>query len=146
MCWYDTLQKPPYLSCSGHTTQKIYIDAVGGLDKYYKRSPDLLNEDEVPRFFQHLINECKSAKSTVTIYLCSIKFFYETKLLNRYKGLTESQQPFRNGSSYMAVMSNLTDSSTDFFFVKSLFQILVLIIGKLCSRHPYDSSGTLVAF
>jgi hypothetical protein len=56
-------------------TQKSYVDAVQRLARYYKRSPDLLAEDEVRRFFLYLINERKSARSTVTIYLCGIKFF-----------------------------------------------------------------------
>ena len=61
-------------------TQKSYIDAVQRLARYYNRSPDQLAEEEVRRFFLHLINERKSARSTVTIYLCGIKFFYETTL------------------------------------------------------------------
>ena len=61
-------------------TQKSYVDAVLRLSRYYDKSPDLLSEEEVRRFFLHLINECCSAGSTVTIYLCGIKFFYETTL------------------------------------------------------------------
>ena len=61
-------------------TQKSYIDSVQRLARYYNRSPDQLAEEEVRRFFLHLINERKSARSTVTIYLCGIKFFYETTL------------------------------------------------------------------
>lgn len=61
-------------------TQKSYIDAVRRLARHYKRSPDLLTEEEVRRFFLYLINDRKSARSTVTIYLCGIKFFYETTL------------------------------------------------------------------
>jgi site-specific recombinase XerD len=66
-------------------TQKSYIDAVRGLAKHYKRSPDLLSEEEVRRFFLHLINERKAARSTVTIYLCGIKFFYETTLKRTWR-------------------------------------------------------------
>jgi integrase/recombinase XerD len=61
-------------------TQKSYLDAVRGLAKYYMRSPDQLTEEEVRGFFLHLINERKAAKSTVTVYLSGIKFFYETTL------------------------------------------------------------------
>jgi hypothetical protein len=59
-------------------TQKSYVGAVSGLAKYHNCSPDLLAEEDVRRFFLYLINERKSARSTVTIYLCGIKFFYET--------------------------------------------------------------------
>jgi len=70
------------LQLAGYTpkTQKSYIDAVRGLAKHYKRSPDQLSEEEVRRFFLHLVNVRKSARSTITIYLCGIKFFYETTL------------------------------------------------------------------
>ena len=61
-------------------TQKSYVDAVQRLARHYNRSPALLAEEEVRRFFLYLINERKFAKSTVTIYLCAIKFFYETTL------------------------------------------------------------------
>ena len=47
-------------------TQKSYIDAVQRLARYYNRSPDQLAEEEVRRFFLHLINERKSGRSTVT--------------------------------------------------------------------------------
>ena len=74
------------LQLAGFTerTQKSYVDAVRGLAKYYRRSPDLLTEEEVRQFFLHLINERKSAKSTVTIYLSGIKFFYETTLKQKW--------------------------------------------------------------
>jgi integrase/recombinase XerD len=61
-------------------TQSSYIDAVKGLARFYHRSPDQLSEDEIRDFFLHLINERKAARSTVTIYLCGIKFFYEKTL------------------------------------------------------------------
>lgn len=61
-------------------TRKSYVDAVQRLARHYNRSPALLTEEEVRHFFLYLINDRKSAKSTVTIYLCGIKFFYETTL------------------------------------------------------------------
>jgi integrase/recombinase XerD len=61
-------------------TQESYVDAVRGLAKFHRRSPDRLTDEEIREFFLHLINKKKSAFSTVTIYLCGIKFFYETTL------------------------------------------------------------------
>ena len=61
-------------------TQTSYIDAVKGLAKFYHKSPDQLSEEQIRDFFLHLINERKAARSTVTIYLCGIKFFYEKTL------------------------------------------------------------------
>ncbi len=62
------------------STRESYLDAVRGLAKYYMKSPDLLTEDEVRRFFLHLRNERKVARSTFTIYLSAIKFFFEQTL------------------------------------------------------------------
>jgi len=63
-------------------TQKGYLDAVRNLAKYYMRSPDVLSEEDIRRFFLHLINVRKAARSTVTIHLAGIKFFY-VKTLGR---------------------------------------------------------------
>lgn len=63
-----------------HKTQKSYVDAVRNLAKHYMRSPDLLTEEDIRRFFLYLITVRKAAKSTVTIHLCGIKFFYEKTL------------------------------------------------------------------
>jgi integrase/recombinase XerD len=61
-------------------TQKSYIDTVRVLANHYHRSPDLITEDEIRRFFLYMINERKSSASSITVYLCGIKFFYETTL------------------------------------------------------------------
>jgi len=61
-------------------TQQSYVAAVRALAGYYKTSPDLLSQEQVRRFFLYLIDEKKAAKSTVTIHLTGIKFFYERTL------------------------------------------------------------------
>lgn len=61
-------------------TIKSYIYTVRDLAKHYHRSPDLLTDEEVRQFFLHLINERKLSKSSITIYLCGIKYFFETTL------------------------------------------------------------------
>jgi len=63
-------------------TQKGYLDAVRNLAKFYMRSPDLLTEEDIRHFFLHLINVRQAARSTVTIHLAGIKFFY-VKTLGR---------------------------------------------------------------
>ena len=65
-------------------TQQSYIDAVRGLTKFYHRPPDQLGEEEIRNFFLHLINERGAARSTVTVYLCGIKFFYEKTLKRQW--------------------------------------------------------------
>ena len=61
-------------------TQESYVSAVAHLARYYNRSPDQLSSDEIRCFFLHLIKEKQAAKSTVTIHLCGIKFFFEKTL------------------------------------------------------------------
>lgn len=70
------------LQLAGYSPRTVasYISTVRVLAKYYHRSPDLITEDEIRRFFLYMINERKSSASSITVYLCGIKFFYETTL------------------------------------------------------------------
>ena len=61
-------------------TIKSYIYTVWDLTRHYHRSPDLLTDEEVRQFFLHLINERKLSKSSITVYLCGIKYFFNTTL------------------------------------------------------------------
>ncbi|RII24928.1 MAG: integrase [Geobacter sp.] len=85
------------LALAGYSpkTQKSYLDAVRALAKYYMRSPDQLSEQEVRRFFLYLIERRKAAKSTVTIHLCGIKFFFE-KTLGRVWPVFDLVRPRRS--------------------------------------------------
>lgn len=75
-------------------TQASYERSVLGLACYYKRSPDLLGEEDIRKYFVHLTCERKLARPTVTIALCGIKFFYE-KTLKRDWSLTGVPVPKR---------------------------------------------------
>jgi integrase/recombinase XerD len=75
-------------------TQQSYVRSVEGLARYYMRSPDLLDEEELRRYFVHLTCERKLARPTVTIALSGIKFFYE-KTLKRDWSLTGVPTPKR---------------------------------------------------
>jgi len=61
-------------------TQQSYIAAVALLAKFFNRSPDLLSDEDLRRYFLHLINKRQASRSTVRQYLCGIKFFFETTL------------------------------------------------------------------
>jgi len=71
-----------YLQLAGYSLKTVesYIITVQVLAKYYNRSPDLITEDEIRQFFLYLINKRKVTSSSVTVYLCGIKFFYERTL------------------------------------------------------------------
>lgn len=75
------------LQLAGYSLRTIdsYIKTVSVLARHYNRSPDLLTEEELRQFFIHLINDRKSSGSSVTVYLCGIKFFYETTLKRKWK-------------------------------------------------------------
>jgi integrase/recombinase XerD len=61
-------------------TQKAYIRAVSELARYYDKSPDTITSEELRRYFLYLRDERKLERSTVTVKLCGIKFFFEHTL------------------------------------------------------------------
>jgi integrase/recombinase XerD len=68
------------LNGKAESTITAYVDAVRFLAEHYHRSPDLLDEEDIRQFFLYLINVKKLARSTITQYLCGIKFFFEKTL------------------------------------------------------------------
>jgi len=76
-------------------TQDSYVRSVTALAVHYRKSPDLLSEEDLRTYFVHLTCERKLARPTVTIALCGIKFFYE-KTLKRDWSLTGVPVPKRN--------------------------------------------------
>jgi len=61
-------------------TQKAYLDAVKDLARHYNRSPDLLSEEEIRRYFVDLTKVRRCAKSTRRIRLFGIKFLFRYTL------------------------------------------------------------------
>jgi integrase/recombinase XerD len=61
-------------------TVEAYVHPVVQLATFYDRSPDQLTEEEVRRYLVHLAVTRKVARSTQTIALCGIKFFFEQTL------------------------------------------------------------------
>jgi integrase len=57
-------------------THKSYIAAVSELARYYKRSPDKLNPDELQAFFLYLVKERKLSGASCRLYLNAIRFLY----------------------------------------------------------------------
>lgn len=57
-------------------TQQSYIQAVAGLARHYRRSPEQLNADEVQRYLLHLLRERHLARSSVNQYGCAFRFLY----------------------------------------------------------------------
>ena len=62
------------------TTQKVYSAAVRQLFEHFQCTPAQLTEEQLRKYFLYLANEKKVSRSTSTIALCSIKFFFEHTL------------------------------------------------------------------
>jgi len=62
------------------STQEKYVRAVRDLARYCHRSPDQLKDEDLREYFLYMMNERKASRSTTTIRLCGIKFFYEQTL------------------------------------------------------------------
>lgn len=61
-------------------TQDAYVRAVRQLAEYYAKSPDHITEEELRQYFLYLKNEKQASRSTCTIALCGIKFFFQHTL------------------------------------------------------------------
>ena len=59
-------------------TQETYIYAVSKLAQYFHKSPDLISNDELRKYFLYLKD--KYARNTSTIAICGIKFLFEKSL------------------------------------------------------------------
>ena len=66
-------------------TQEAYLSAVRQLARYYHKSPDQINEEELRQYFLFLKNEKHASRATCTIALCGIKFFFERTLGREWK-------------------------------------------------------------
>ncbi len=61
-------------------TQESYVRAVRQLAEHYHKSPDLITEEELRQYFLYLKNVKHYSRSTATIAICGIKFFFERTL------------------------------------------------------------------
>lgn len=61
-------------------TQESYVRAVRQLAEYCRKPPDQISQEELRGFFLYLKNVRHVSRSTQTITLCGIKFFYEHTL------------------------------------------------------------------
>lgn len=68
-------------------TVESYVRAVCQLARFYGSSPDRLTEEQVRDYLLHLTRVRKVARSTHTIALCGLKFFYAKTLGRRWSVL-----------------------------------------------------------
>jgi site-specific recombinase XerD len=77
-------------------TQEAYLSAVCQLAKYYHKSPDRIEEEELRQYFLFLKNEKHAARNTCTIALCGIKFFFQHTLGRDWKTFELLRPPKEN--------------------------------------------------
>ena len=65
-------------------TQDAYVHGVRRLVAYCKKSPELINGEELRQYFLYMKQEKKYARSTVRITLSAIKFLYEVTLRKQW--------------------------------------------------------------
>jgi site-specific recombinase XerD len=75
-------------------TQDAYVRAVKQLAEYYRRSPELITEEELRQYLLYLTNEKHVSASTFTVTLCGLKFFYE-QTLQRQWAILDLARPAR---------------------------------------------------
>ena len=61
-------------------TQDAYVRSVYQLAKHYHKSPDLLSDDEIKDYLQHLIVERHLAPSSVNVAVSGMRSFYDLVL------------------------------------------------------------------
>ena len=74
-------------------TQEMYVIVVRQLAEHYSKSPDLITEEELRQYFLYLKNDKQYSRSTVTVALCGIKFFYEHTLQREWPTLALVRPP-----------------------------------------------------
>jgi len=75
------------------STQRAYVSSIAKLANHYHKSPDLISEDELRQYFLHLTKVKKVSRSTATVDLCSIKFFFQTTLRRPWPSLELMRPP-----------------------------------------------------
>jgi integrase/recombinase XerD len=74
-------------------TQDSYLRAVRHLAAYFNKPPDQISEEDLRQYFLYLKNVKKASRSTITLALCGIKFFYECTLQRQWATLALVRPP-----------------------------------------------------
>jgi integrase/recombinase XerD len=61
-------------------TTRLYIGSVKRFSQYFRRSPEQLGPEQIREFMLHLIDDRKSAPSTIQLYRSALRFLYLTML------------------------------------------------------------------
>jgi len=80
---------------SSEETIRSYIDSVGRFARYYDKSPDQMNAEQVRSYLLYLLEQRKLSWSAIHVNRAALRFLYAglTKRFNRPSG-TRSCRPF----------------------------------------------------
>jgi integrase/recombinase XerD len=74
-------------------TQDSYLRVVRQLAEYCNKPPDQITEEELRQYFLYLKNVKRCSRSSITLALCVIKFFYERTLQRQWSTLDLVRPP-----------------------------------------------------
>ena len=74
-------------------TQESYVGAVRQLAQHYGKSPDQISAEELRQYFLYLKNDKQYARSSCTVALCALKFFYQHTLNRKWPVLNFIRPP-----------------------------------------------------
>jgi integrase/recombinase XerD len=66
-------------------TQSAYLREVRKLKEFYQKSPDLITEEELRKYFLYLSQELNVSESLFSQAITAIKFFYTTTMDRKWK-------------------------------------------------------------
>ena len=61
-------------------TRESYLEAVTGLARFHRRSPDEITDAEIQAYLVHLLRERRLSWSTCNLVVCGLRFFYHITL------------------------------------------------------------------
>lgn len=73
-------------------TQVCYVHWVRSLARFYQRSPDQINDDELKAYLLHLLREKQLAVGTLIVAVSALRFFYG-RVLHRSTSALEQALP-----------------------------------------------------
>ena len=110
------------------STQKLYITAVRQLCEHFNKSPGQITEEDLRQYFLYGKNVKKWSRSTSTVALCGIKFFYENTIKRPWPTL-QTIRPKR-GKKLPVVLSHGE--------VRSLLSYIRLLRYRVCLTTIYS--------
>ena len=76
-------------------TENSYVRSVTGVARFYQRSPDRINDQELKDYLLHLLRQKRLAAGSLTVTVSGLRFFYGT-VLHRSTGTLEAALPRMN--------------------------------------------------